>query len=160
MNRERSAAPTGSSHQRENSAPMRGKMRERVLKTTSVLQSWAKACTWVVLIGMHPNQIIPLTPIVAASAAIATGGKVAASRGPPGINFVTDSCKICRNETIIIILKTRIPSGSSRRRPTGNLCCRRVRFQATSLLVVQIIMVQRRSRAESTKLAIKLREED
>ena len=39
IKRERRAAPTGSSHQRENWWPIKGKRRERVLKTTSVLQS-------------------------------------------------------------------------------------------------------------------------
>ena len=39
MKRERRDAPRGSSHQRENWWPRRGKRRERVLKTTSVLQS-------------------------------------------------------------------------------------------------------------------------
>ena len=57
-----------------------------------------------------------------------------------------------------MMLKTRIPRGSRRRRPTGNLCCRRFIFQATSLLVVKIMRVQRRSRAESTREAIKERE--
>lgn len=46
-----------------------------------------------------------------------------------------------------------MPMGSSRRRPTGNLCARRERFHATRELVVYIIMVQRRSRAESTREA-------
>ncbi len=43
MKRDSSAAPTGSSHQRANWWPMRGKRRERVLKTTSVLQSRSHA---------------------------------------------------------------------------------------------------------------------
>lgn len=135
-------------------------MRERVLNMTSVLQSCAKAWTCVVLIGIHPNHMIPLTPIVAASAAIATAGNVAASLGPPGRSFVTDSWRIWRKETTIIILKTRIPRGSRRRRPTGNLCWSLRIFQATSLFVVQMISVQRRSRAESAREAMREREED
>ena len=58
------------------------------------------------------------------------------------------------------MLKTRMPKGSRRRRPTGNLCCRRLIFQATSLLVVKIMRVQRRSRAESTRDAIRDSEVD
>ena len=86
--------------------------------------------------------------------------RVAASLGLPDNNFVTDSCKIWRNETIIIIEKTRMPRGSRRRRPTGNLCWRRRIFQATNLLVVHIIKVQSKSRAESTREATREREEE
>ena len=103
---------------------------------------------------------MPLTTIVATSAPMATGGSVAASLGPPGRSFVTDSWRICRNETIMMIEKTRIPRGSSRRRPTGNLCCSRRIFHWTSLFVVQMIRVQSRSRAESTSEAMSEREED
>lgn len=98
--------------------------------------------------------------IVAASAPIATGGRVAASRGPPGRSFVTDSCRICRNDMTMMIEKTRMPNGSSRRRPTGNLRRRRLIFHWTSLLVVHTMTVQSRSRAESTREAIREREED
>lgn len=58
------------------------------------------------------------------------------------------------NETIIMIENTRIPSGSRRLRPTGNLCCNLVILHCTSLLVVQIMIVHRRSRAESTREAM------
>ena len=150
----------GSSHQSEKVWPRSGKRRESVLKTTSVLQSWARACTWVVFTFAQPIQMNPFTPTVAANAPIAMGGSVAASLGLPGNNFVTDSCKIWRNETIIIIEKTRMLRGSRRRRPTGNLCWRRRIFQATSLLVVHIIKVQSKSRAESTREAIRDREEE
>ena len=109
---------------------------------------------------MQPNQMVPLTATVATKAPIATGGRVAASLGPPGSNFVTDSWRICRNETIIMMEKTRIPSGSSLRRPTGNLRWSRPIFHWTSLLVVHIISVHRRSRAESTREAISEREDD
>jgi len=91
---------------------------------------------------------------------MATGGSVAASLGPPGSNFVTDSWRICRNDTIIMMEKTRIPRGSSLRRPTGNLCWSRLIFHWTSLLVVHIIRVHRRSSAESTSDAIRESEED
>jgi len=53
-----------------------------------------------------------------------------------------------------MIEKTRIPSGSRRLLPTGNLCCNLRILHCTSLLVVQIINVHRRSRAESTREAI------
>ena len=56
--------------------------------------------------------------------------------------------------------KTRIPRGSSRRRPTGNLRRKRRIFHWTSLFVVQMINVQSRSRAESTREAMSEREED
>ena len=56
--------------------------------------------------------------------------------------------------------KTRIPRGSSRLRPTGNLCCSRRIFHWTSLVVVQMIKVHSRSRAESTREAMSEREED
>ena len=56
--------------------------------------------------------------------------------------------------------KTSIPRGSRRRRPTGNLCCSRRIFHWTSLFVVQIIRVQSRSRAESTREAMSEREDD
>lgn len=58
---------------------------------------------------MQPNQMMPLITIVAVSAPMATGGSVAASLGPPGSSFVTDSCRICRRETIMMMEKTRIP---------------------------------------------------
>jgi hypothetical protein len=54
--------------------------------------------------------------------------------------------------------KTRIPIGSRRLRPTGNFFFRRFSFQPTTLLVLQIISVQRRSRAESTRDAMSERE--
>lgn len=50
--------------------------------------------------------------------------------------------------------KTRIPSGSRRRRPTGNLAFKRFNFHATNLFVVQTISVQSKSNAESTNDAI------
>ena len=56
--------------------------------------------------------------------------------------------------------KTRIPRGSRRRRPTGNLCRSRRIFHWTSLFVVQMMRVQSRSRAESTSEAMSEREED
>lgn len=108
----------------------------------------------------QPIPIMPFTTIVAANAPIATGGSVAASLGPPGRSFVTDSCKIWRNETTMMMEKTRMPRGSSRRRPTGNLCCSRRIFHWTSLLVVQMIRVHSRSRAESTREAMREREVD
>lgn len=104
--------------------------------------------------------MIPLTATVAASAPIAVGGSVAASRGPPGISLVTDSCRICRNDTIIIMEKTNIPRGSSRFRPTGNLCRNLRILHWTSLFVVQTINVHRRSRAESTSDAIRDSDEE
>ena len=103
---------------------------------------------------------MPLITIVATSAPMATGGSVAASLGPPGRSFVTDSWRICRKETIMMMEKTRIPRGSSRRRPTGNLCCSRRILHWTSLFVVQMMRVQSRSRAESTSEAMSEREED
>ena len=137
MKRERSAAPTGSSHQREKACPRRGKRRESVLNTTSVLQSCASAMTCVVFTLAHPIQIVPFTTTVATNAPIATGGNTTASRSPfPGSSFVTLSCRIWRKETIMMMEKTRMPMGSRRRRPTGNLCARRERFHATRALVV------------------------
>lgn len=46
-----------------------------------------------------------------------------------------------------------MPNGSNRRRPTGNFALRLDNFHCTNLFVVQIINVQRRSRAESTREA-------
>ena len=120
----------------------------------------ANAWTCVVLIRMQPRPMMPFTTIVATSAPMATGGSVAASLGPPGRSFVTDSWRICRKETIMMMEKTRIPRGSSRRRPTGNLCRSRRMFHWTSLFVVQMMRVQSRSRAESTSEAMREREED
>lgn len=51
--------------------------------------------------------------------------------------------------------KTRIPMGSRRLRPMGNFFLRVWRRQPTSLLVVQMMIVQSKSRAESTRDAIK-----
>lgn len=56
--------------------------------------------------------------------------------------------------------KTRIPSGSRRRRPIGNFFLRLVRRHPTSLFVVQMMMVQSRSSAESTSEAIRDNELD
>ena len=120
----------------------------------------ASAWTCVVLTRMQPNQMVPFTTTVATNAPMATGGSVAASLGPPGSSFVTDSCRICRKETIMMIEKTRIPRGSRRRRPTGNLCCSRRIFHWTSLFVVQMISVHSRSRAESTREAMSESEDD
>lgn len=120
----------------------------------------ARAWTCVVWTRMQPNQMMPLITIVAVSAPMATGGSAAASLGPPGSSFVTDSCRICRKETIMMMEKTRIPRGSSRRRPTGNLCCSRRIFHWTSLFVVQMIRVHSRSRAESAREAMSEREEE
>ena len=55
---------------------------------------------------------------------------------------------------------TRIPRGSSRFRPTGNLCCSLRILHWTSLLVVHIMTVQRRSSAESTREAMSDSDED
>lgn len=55
---------------------------------------------------------------------------------------------------------TRIPSGSSRRRPTGNLRLRLSRRHCTSLFVVQTMRVHNRSRAESRREATRESEED
>ena len=60
----------------------------------------------------------------------------------------------------LTIEKTRIPRGSSRRRPTGNLRCRLFSRHSTSLVVVHTIRVHRRSRAESRREAIRDSEED
>ena len=54
----------------------------------------ASAWTCVILTRMQPNQMMPFTTTVAPNTPIATGGRFAASLGPPGRNFVTDSCKI------------------------------------------------------------------
>lgn len=98
--------------------------------------------------------MIPFTTTVATRAPMAVAGSVAASLGPPGRSFVTDSCRICRNDTIMMIEKTSMPNGSSLRRPTGNLCCKPCIFHWTSLFVVQMIIVHNRSKAESTREAI------
>ena len=85
-----------------NLPPMKGNKSERVLKMTSVLQSWARAWTCVVLMGMQPNQIIPLMMIVASMAPTAMAGRVEATRSPPGRSLVMDSWRIWRKERIII----------------------------------------------------------
>ena len=61
---------------------------------------------------------------------------------------------------IIMIEKTRMPKGSSRRRPTGNLCCNFVIFHCTNLFVTQMITVHNRSRAESASEAMRDKDED
>jgi hypothetical protein len=105
---------------------------------------------------------------------MATLPSAAMEWSPEGRSFSTDSSKICRNDITIIcedqrgakvlgrvvvctIEKTKIPSGSSRRLPTGNRERSFPNFHWTSLFVVQIIKVQRRSSAESTREAIKER---
>lgn len=100
---------------------------------------------------------VPLTTTVATKAAMAAFPKASASPSN-GINFSTDSCRICANEMTMMIEKTRIPKGSRRLRPTGNRFCSRSSLQPTILFVVQTITVQRRSKAESNRLAIRERE--
>jgi len=56
--------------------------------------------------------------------------------------------------------KTKMPIGSRRRRPMGNFFLRPSIRQPTSLLVTQMMTVQSRSKAESTRDAIKEREFD
>lgn len=125
-----------------------------------VLQSWARACTCVVFTRAHPIQIVPFTTMVATMAKIAAGGSMATSCLPLGSSFLMDSCKICRKEMTMMMEKTRMPMGSRRRRPMGNFFLRLWRRQPTSLLVTQMMMVQSKSRAESTRDAIKERELD
>ena len=121
---------------------------------------WARAWTCVVFTRIHPRPMIPLTTTVAARAPMAVGGRPAASFGPPGRSFLTDSCRICRKEMTMMMEKTRIPRGSKRLLPTGNFLRSFLILQPTSLLVVQTINVQRRSRAESTSDAMRERDEE
>ena len=58
----------------------------------------------------------------------------------------------------MMMLNTRIPSGSRRLRPTGKRFCSLSNLQPTSLFVDQTMTVQRRSKAESSKLAIRERD--
>lgn len=58
----------------------------------------------------------------------------------------------------MIMEKTRMPRGSRRLRPTGKVFWSLSKRQLTSLLVDQTMRVQRRSSAESTKLAMRERE--
>lgn len=85
-------------------------------------------------------------------------GKLRVLWSPDGRSFLTDSSKICKNEIIIRIENTRIPRGSRRRRPTGNLKLRDFIFRLARRLVVQIIIVHKKSKAESVREAIKDRE--
>jgi hypothetical protein len=55
---------------------------------------------------------------------------------------------------------TKIPRGSRRLRPTGNFFLSLSRRQPTSLLVVQMMTVHRRSSAESTRDATRESELD
>jgi hypothetical protein len=64
------------------------------------------------------------------------------------------------NDITIMIEKTRMPIGSRRRLPTGNFFLSFDKRQPTSLLVVQMMIVHRRSRAESTSDAMSERELD
>jgi hypothetical protein len=64
------------------------------------------------------------------------------------------------NDMTIRTEKTRMPIGSRRRLPTGNFFLSFDKRQPTSLLVVQIMMVHSRSRAESTSDAMRERELD
>jgi hypothetical protein len=107
------------------------------------------------LIGMQPNQMIPFSAIVPTIAPIAMLGNGFVDLSPSGSNFSTDSWAICANEITIMTEKTRIPNGSSRLLPTGNFFFSFVNLHCTSRLVDQIIKVQRRSRTESTKEAIR-----
>lgn len=125
-----------------------------------VLQSCAKACTCVVLTLAHPTQMVPLTTIVATMAKMAAGGNCDTLWSPLGKSFLTDSWRIWRNDMTMRMEKTRMPMGSSRRRPIGNFFRKPSTRQLTSLLVVQMMTVQSRSRAESTRDAIKDRELD
>jgi len=93
-------------------------------------------------------------------AKMAAGGSMATSCSPLGRSFLTDSCRIWRKEMTMMMEKTRIPIGSRRRRPMGNFFLRLSMRQPTSRFVTQMMMVQRRSRAESTRDAIKERELD
>ena len=61
---------------------------------------------------------------------------------------------------IMMMEKTTMPSGSSLRRPTGNLCCSLRILHCTSLCVVQMINVQSRSSAESTSEAMSESDEE
>ena len=160
MNNDNKAAPAGSSHQIPAFWPISGNRRDMVLKITSVRQSWARAWTWVVFMGAQPNQMIPLRMTVAAMAPIAMGGRAASLWSPLGRSLVTDSRRIWRKDITIIMENTRIPRGSRRRRPTGNFRTRNERRQFTRRLVVQSMPVQRRSRAESRREAIRDREFD
>ena len=60
----------------------------------------------------------------------------------------------------LTIENTRIPRGSSRRRPTGNLRRRLFSRHCTNLFVDHTIRVHRRSRAESSREAMRDSEED
>jgi hypothetical protein len=61
---------------------------------------------------------------------------------------------------MLTIENTRIPKGSSRRRPTGNRARNVERRHCTSLAVDHMIRVQRRSNAESTKEATRESEDE
>jgi hypothetical protein len=149
-----------------------------VLKTTSVLQSkscqlnrssscrrgsceksiccapCARAWTCVVFTRMHPNHIMPFKMTVPSMAPTAIRGNSAAFFSPPGNSFSTDSLSTCMNAITMIMENTRIPIGSSRRRPTGNRLLKRLMRHCTNLLVVHTINVHSRSNAESTREAI------
>ena len=56
--------------------------------------------------------------------------------------------------------KTRMPRGSSRRLPTGNFFLSFLILHPTSLFVVQTMSVHRRSSAESTSEAISESDEE
>jgi hypothetical protein len=93
-------------------------------------------------------------------AKIAAGGNWDTLWSPLGRSFLTDSCRIWRNDITIMIEKTRIPMGSRRRRPMGNFFFRLCKRQPTSLFVVQMMIVHSKSSAESTRDAISDKELD
>lgn len=100
---------------------------------------------------------MPTMPLMMAFPAIdqiATNGNGRVPRSPGQKSLLTDSCRICRNEIIIRMENTRIPRGSSRRRPTGNAEFMEPNFCLARRLVTQIIMVHKKSKIESVRDAI------
>lgn len=91
---------------------------EKVLKTTSVSASWASAWTEELRIMRHQKKQAPLMMMVEDMMAIAEGPRVMI------VWFGEARCwSACRptwrKEVIMMMEKTRTPTGSRRERPTG-----------------------------------------
>ena len=104
---------------------------------------------------------------------IAAFDKAATTCSPQGKSFKTASSRICRNDTTMIyavsdglksrkltIENTRVPRGSNRLRPTGNLARRAVSRHLTRAFVPQMISVHNKSSAESIIEAMRDNEDD
>jgi hypothetical protein len=93
-------------------------MMLKILKTTSVAASCAKACTLLFRINRHQTQQSPFTITVHAMIAMA-GAPSSTSRWSFPPSLPNPSNATCTKDVIMMTENTSTPMGSSRRRPTG-----------------------------------------